>query len=234
MPKLLRKNLWNWVFKMTITSAVCGISVVLVIWFMHWLLEVERDTQPHFNYIGVMCIPYVNFIFANNSLPIMDEHFYLAPHSSVQRKNLFKKFFRMQYFASCLVAVVWSVFVLCYAAVAGMSFHPVKAAFWLAVQLCILYEVLFLGYYLPHFMYAVMAVTSLIVGGAIVCAILDDPALSFVDSILMAVIGASCIVSVLVLCIKHFDKLLDCHSEYETSRKVQRGFRMPDKAGRQG
>lgn len=223
MPKLLQISIWKKTLEIVRLFVIMMITMAVVSLLLTLFSDGELST-PYHSFLGVASIPFL--YYANSSrLPAISEYFYIAPYSRGQRKALIKKYFKQQYLVGCAFAVVWSVFVYCFAMVQGISLHPVKAAFGLAVQFCILYEILFLSYYRPRILFLVIEVVSLFIGGGLTAMIsFTDQALSLADGIIMTALGILYAVPVIVLKCKHFEQLIDCYSRYEASRKVPRGF----------
>lgn len=223
MPKLLRKSLLKYLVSMT-----AGIAIMMLTWFLlEWLIDKDANavTSVLSFPLGLMCVPFAQSIIYNSSgnLFVMDDYFYVAPYSNEQRKNLLKKYFRHQFLSGCVLGAAWYICMFCFTA-SGAYMHPAKVMFGMVVQGCVYYQILFAGYYRPHLMLMIMALTTFLLGGCILAGIIKDPTLSLTDCIVMAVLGVICVAAVLVIRFKYYEQMIDCYSRYEASRKAGRGF----------
>ena len=205
-----------------------GIVGMILVWILlDWIIG--RDDINIFLHVplGLMCVPFalVQFIYGSSgNLLVMNDYFYIAPYSCEQRKDLIKKYFVRQFLSGCALAVAWYVFTYLYTVAAGESIHPAKIVFAVIMQCCVYYQMLFLGYYRPRVLFLIVALTTFLIGGCVLTGIMEDPTMSLVDYILMAILGVICVAEVLVLRLKYYEQMIECNSCYEASRKAGRGF----------
>ena len=222
MPKLLQKNLWEWTFKVAMFAIIMA-----SVWFVISQFIVTSFTyELYFSLAGAICIPYALFIFSNTSFPVVNEYIYIAPFSCKQRKNLLRTYFWRQCLHGCILSLLWSIFVgYIISGRPEIILHPAKAAFVIMTQFCLIFELLFINYYRPRLWLSVVVMIVLTLGSALPSTSLKEPAMSGSDYVVMMILGVVHTVMVLVIRIKYFDKMLICHSRYETSRNLPRGFR---------
>ncbi|MCM1037930.1 MAG: hypothetical protein NC434_01300 [Ruminococcus sp.] len=201
-----------------------GIVGMILVWLLlDWIIS--RDDSTIYVPFGFMCVPFMQFIYSSSgNLLVMDDYFYIAPYSRKQRKALFEKYFRRQFLSGCALATAWYFCTYLYTAAAGASIHPAKIIFAMTVQCCVYYQMLFLGYYRPRLLTTIVALTTFLIGGGILTGMMEDPAMTLADYIMMAVLGVICAAAALVLRLKYYEQMIDCHSCYESSRKADRGF----------
>lgn len=220
MPKLLQKSLWKYLINMTI-----GIVGMILVWILlDWIIG--RDDINIFLHVplGLMCVPFMQFIYSSGNLPVMNDYFYIAPYSCEQRKALVEKYFGRQFLLGCALAIAWYIFTYLYTVAAGESIHPAKVVFAMIVQCCVYYQMLFLGYYRPRLLLMIAALITFLIGGGILTGIMEDPTMSLADYIMMAILGVICAAEVLVLRLKYYEQMIDSNSCYEASRKADRVF----------
>lgn len=190
-----------------------------------WFIGISAAHELYFSLAGAICIPYALFIFSNSSFSVVNEYIYIAPFSCGQRKNLLRTYFWRQYLLGCVLALLWNIFIGYIVPGQELTLHPAKVTFMAMTQFCMIFELLFNNYYRPRLLLLVVVLILLLIGDAISLALLESPTMSGSDYIVMIILGLVHAVTVLVIRIKYFDRMLDCHSRYETSRNIPRGFR---------
>ena len=222
MPKLLQKSLWEWTFKVAMFAIIMA-----SVWFViDWFIGISAVNELFFSLAGAICIPYALFIFSNTSIPVVNEYIYIAPFSCGQRKNLLRTYFWRQFLHGCILSLLWNIFIRYIASGRPeLTLHPGKAAFMVMTQFCMIFELLFIHYYRPSMLLPVVVLILLLISDAIPLALLEEPVMSGTDYAVMIILGVIHTVMVLVIRIKYFDRMLDCHSLYESSRNIPRGFR---------
>lgn len=222
MPKLLQKSLWKW----TLDVATFAIFMAITWFSVDWFVGISAAHELFSSLAGAMCIPYALLIANSVSFPAANEYIYIAPFSCGQRKNLLRTYFWHQCLHGCILSLLWSIFVgYIISGRPEITLHPGKLAFMVMMQFCMIFELLFINYYRPHMLLLVVVLILLLIGDAIPLALLNSPAMSVSDYIVMIILGSFHAATVLVIRMKYFDKMLDCHSRYETSRNIPRGFR---------
>ena len=219
MPKLLQRNLWKWMINMIVIAV--AFEVILAMFYL--VIGQEQENNIFFGYPGVMLIPYIYFLYGQN-IPFMNENFYIAPYCYEERKAILKKYFRLHLLSIYTLTLIWYLLACCFTAAMGFSFHPLKIVYALIVQLCLIYDIHFINYYRPRLRFAILTVCSLFLGGGIMTGMLKDWSPSLGDYIIMAVIGTICVIPAIVLRVKYFEKMIDCHSSYEKSRQIAHGL----------
>lgn len=217
MPKLLRKNLWKRMIEMMVLAVVMAL-----VWVAAGQILGSGKNGLYYN-TAVMCNPFVHFVYSNHPL-VMNDYFYIAPYSCEQRKNIFKKYFCRQFLWGCIFTAAWNILFYSIIVETGGEIHPVKAVYVLIIQFCLLYEMIFVEYYRPRLVFVAVVFVSLIIGVGIMTAVLKNPTMSLADCIGMAVLGVICASSVIALRFKYFERMIDYHSKYETSRNAIRGL----------
>ena len=221
MPKLLQKSLWKW----TLDVAAFAIFMAITWFSVDWFAEKSDAHELFFSLSGAMCIPYALFITNNVSFPAANKYIYIAPFSCGQRKNLLRTYFWRQCLHGCILSLLWSIFVGYIVSEPELTLHPGKMVFMVMTQFCTIFELLFNHYYRPRMLLLVVVLVLLLIGDAIPLALLESPTMSWADYAAMIILGSFHAATVLVIRIKYFDKMLDCHSRYETSRNIPRGLR---------
>lgn len=222
MPKLLQKSLWEWTFKVAMFAIIMA-----SVWFViDWLIGISAVNELFFSLAGAICIPYALFIFSNTSIPVVNEYIYIAPFSCGQRKNLLRTYFWRQFLHGCILSLLWNIFIRYIASGRPeLTLHPGKATFMVMTQFCMIFELLFINYYRPSMLFPVVVLILLLISDAIPLALLEEPVMSGTDYAVMMILGVIHTVMVLVIRMKYFDRMLTCHSRYETSRNIPHGFR---------
>ena len=217
MPKLLRKKLWKRMTEMVVLAVVMALAWVVAD-------QIFGSGKNGLYYTtAVMCNPFVHFVYSNHPL-VMNDYVYIAPYSYEQRKNIFKKYFYWQFLWGCVFTTAWNILFFSIIMETGGAIHPVKAIFVLIIQFCLLYEMIYVEYYRSRLLFVVVVFVSLIIGVGIMTAVLKNPKMSLADYIGMTVLGVICAGSVIALRLKYFERMIDCHSKYETSRNAIRGL----------
>ena len=220
MPKLLQKSLWEWTFKVAMFAIIMA-----SVWFVISQFIASFTYELYFSLAGAICIPYALFIFSNSSFPVVNEYIYIVPFSCRQRKNLLRIYFWRQCLLGCILSLSWNIFIGYLVPNSELYPHPAKAVIVIMTQFCLIFELLFISYYRPRLRLSVVVMVLLTIGSALQSTSLKEPAMSVSDYIVMIILGSIHAVTFLVIRIKYFDKMLDCHSRYETSRNIPRGFR---------